>query len=288
MMTFGRLQCTQSLLYKYIHQCNKREEPLSTLCCYIVAYFVPMLLEFYTWMDGIILKYLSHKGYFNLSWNCNELLRGCTLNSFLFNFFLCECSGTGVGRARHRKQRLCWHVPVPHQSWVGTAGTAAPRHLLMDSYQFNVQHLASWLNLHHRHPPLALKSARTHSPTAWLCPGAGGCSGRGKGLLLLSVKGAGKRSRSPEGWRGRGNNRAVKNSDWIKMGFGTSIHPAHRHIYSVPLTQALVPIGHSRGVGWSYLKCISGFIHSKKLCCSSRPLKPGQRVPHWDPQIQNL
>lgn len=32
---------------------------------------------------------------------------------------------------------------VLHQSWADTAGTAAPPHLLMDSYQFNVQHLTS-------------------------------------------------------------------------------------------------------------------------------------------------
>lgn len=72
------------------------------------------------------------------------------------------------------------------------------------------------------------------------------------------------------------------------MGFGTSLHPAHVHIFLTPPTQAVVPRGHSRGAGWSYLKGVSGCIGTKKLCCSARPLKPGQRDPLWDPQILNL
>lgn len=114
------------------------------------------------------------------------------LNLFSLEFYThIFYSGIGAGCARHKEQSLCWHDPGSHQSWVGTAGTAAPRHLLIDSYQFHVRCLASWLNLHPQNTLLALKSAWTHSPTDWLCLGAANCSQAGKGCRsLLSVSGS--------------------------------------------------------------------------------------------------
>lgn len=60
---------------------------------------------------------------------------------FLAVFTTCSCVWC------IKSSYLIWQSPGAHQSRHGTAGTAVHRHLLIDSYQFNAQHLAARLNL---------------------------------------------------------------------------------------------------------------------------------------------
>lgn len=141
----------------------------------------------------------------------------------------------------------------------------------MDLYQFNIQHLASGLNLDHSRQPSSpnQKSARKlFVAVFWkLSPPAE------ERKPSLMQKEAGKKEKKSET-----SKKTV--CDWIKTESETSIHLPDKHIYSPLPSQALVPSGHSIGAGGSYLKGRSGGIGSKKLCCSPRPLKPGQRDPH--------
>lgn len=141
----------------------------------------------------------------------------------------------------------------------------------MDLYQFNIQHLASGLNLDHsRQPPThPQKSARNlFVAVLWnLSPPA-----EARKPCLMQKEAEKKRKKSET------SKKTV--CDQIKTESETSIYLPDKHIYSPLPSQALVPSGHSVGAGGSYLKGRSGGIGSKKLCCSPRPLKPGQRDPH--------
>lgn len=65
---------------------------------------------------------------------------------FLAVFTTCSCVWC------IKSSYLIWQSPGAHQSRHGTAGTAVHRHPLIDSYQFNAQHLAARLNLACQHP----------------------------------------------------------------------------------------------------------------------------------------
>lgn len=139
----------------------------------------------------------------------------------------------------------------------------------MDLYQFNIQHLASGLNLDHSRQSPPPPPSKISQKTLCGCVLEHECSSRGE-KTLLDAKGSWEKSETSK--------KTV--CDWIKMESETSIHLPDKHIYSPLPSQALVPSGHSIGAGGSYLKGRSGSIGSKKLCCSPRPLKPGQRDPH--------
>lgn len=144
----------------------------------------------------------------------------------------------------------------------------------MDLYQFNIQHLASGLNLDHsRQKPARNPPSPPQPPQK---------SARKLFVAVIWNLSPPAEERKPCLMQKKKKSETSKKTvcDWIKTESETSIHLPDKHIYSPLPSQALVPSGHSIGAGGSYLKGRSGGIGSKRLCCSPRPLKPGQRDPH--------